>query len=65
MGRKLAGDAAMQGGDGGTAVAEYSAAISGAPRGMLEREAAAASTGEAAAASTGEAAAASGTRPSP
>jgi hypothetical protein len=63
MGRKLAGDAAMQGGDGGTAVAEYSAAISGAPRGMLEREAAAASTGEAAAASTGEAAAASGTRP--
>ena len=51
MGRKLAGDAAMQGGDAGTAVAEYSAAISGAPRGMLEREAAAASTGEAAAAS--------------
>ena len=43
MGRKLAGDAAMQGGDVGTAVAEYSAAISGAPRGMLEREAAAAS----------------------
>ena len=43
MGRKLAGDAAMQDGDAGTAVAEYSAAISGAPRGMLEREAAAAS----------------------